>query len=384
MSPRATAERIVHGNSIVGSESLEGMKACFLLPAHWSHTLGGAEIQARYIMAQLLQRGGARVYYLCRHTTVADDEGASVMKVGASGVLARYMYCVDARRVLQALNTIRPDVLYVRVDSPYLGLAAWYRKRHRCTLIWHIANERDVRRLEWRGLRTLLRFADRKIFEYGIPRADIIIGQARYQDSLLQRNFGRECTAIIPNAHPMPPSIIKPETPKRVIWVGSIKPNKHPERYLELARRFEDDKRVEFLMVGPIQDRMWEQRLPGFVNGISNLKYLGEQPHERVLALLGSAHILVSTGGVEGFPNVFIEAWLSRTAVVSYEVDPDGVLTDQRLGLLSGNSERLAQDVRELIEDDARLTDLSERAFQYARDHHSLANAGRVADFFFR
>ena len=166
------------------------MKICFLLPAHWSGNLGGAELQVKYIMDALREEGGHEIYYITRETSLSNDNGVKIYQINYGSYLSKFVHYVDYSQVMALLKQIAPDVIYTRVDSSYVGMAARYCKNHNCRLIWHIAHQRDVEKYKIASLKSLLIYPDRKIFEYGIKNADAIIGQAEYQDGLLRKNFG--------------------------------------------------------------------------------------------------------------------------------------------------------------------------------------------------
>ncbi len=358
------------------------MKVCFILPAHWSGILGGAEIQVRYIMDALRKEGIYDIYYICRSTSLTDDDGIKIYQINQDQFLTKFMRCVDYAQVMKFLEVIQPDIIYTRVDVPYVGMAARYCQKHDCKLIWHIAHVQDVSQYRVKNKRSFLRYIDRKIFEYGVKRADVIIGQAAYQNQLLQKNYGVPCTAIIPNFHPEAKLIKKENKPIKIVWVASIKASKQPHIFLQLAKAFQEHANVEFTMIGAIQNSEWEGKLQQEVNQIKNLSYLGELPLEKVNEILAASHIFVNTSKAEGFPNTFIQAWLRKVAVVSLLIDPDFVLKNNNLGGASGNLEQLIQDVSFLINQPEERQQIAERSYQFAIKNYSLSNIKLLLPYF--
>src|SRR5690606_12542002 len=90
------------------------------------------------------------------------------------------------------------------------------------------------------------------------------------------------------------------------------------------------------------------------------------------------SHLLVSTSEQEGFPNIFIQAWMREVPVVSL-VDPDGVLTRQRIGIRASTDDELIAAVRSLLTDSATRRQYAERARRYPLQQYSLRNAERLA-----
>jgi glycosyltransferase involved in cell wall biosynthesis len=290
-------------------------------------------------------------------------------------------YVLDYARVLDALRQIHPDVIYVRNATAYLGMACRYARSSPCTLVWHIASSEDVGRFRLRGLRTApFDYIDRKMIDYGIRHAHYIIGQARYQDDLLRRNYGRPCDLIVGNWHPPPAQACVKGRGVKIVWIANVKPLKKPEAFVDLADRLGDIEEVEFLMIGRPASGEYQQLLETRIGKVKRLRYLGAKSIDEVNQILAEAHIFVNTSEYEGFPNTFIQAWWREVPVVSLHVDPDDVLKKEGLGLHSGSFETLVRDTRTLIEDRELRARMGAKARAYARENHSLEkNLGRLA-----
>lgn len=360
------------------------MKICFLLPAHWTAVLGGSEIQIKYLIDALIERGDFDITYICRHTAETHIQGVLICRIkhNSANRLARTIHSLDYFQILNFLEQLSPDAIYTRTDSPYVGIAARYCKHSKCRLVWHIAHQRDVERYKIRDLRSLVGAMDRKLFEYGVRRADVIIGQAKYQDLLLRDNFGRACTDIIPNFHPEAGPIEKKDDQISVVWVANVKRAKRPGAFLALAKALARCREVHFLMIGSIQDDYWKGRLQKEIDGLDNLTYLGGLPLDEVNEILSKSHIFVNTSESEGFPNTFVQAWLRKVVVVSLSVDPDDILSKGGYGYLSGEVGKLIEDVQYLATHDSERRSMAERSFKYALDTYSLRNIDRLLTHF--
>jgi glycosyltransferase involved in cell wall biosynthesis len=239
--------------------------------------------------------------------------------------------------------------------------------------------------LEGRNL--LRRYLEKRSVEYAIRNADRIVTQTAHQARLLEQHYGRKADAIIPNFQPAPRETLDKSGPLTVVWIASLKPWKHPEAFVELAARLSDLPGVRFLLVGPWAagggQRRWVEELTQRMQRTANLEYLGPRTQAEVNAILATAHVFVNTSAHEGFPNTFIQAWSREVAVVSLHVDPDGLLTTQRLGMFCGGSqEQLASNVRQLLADPALRAQYTARGSAHARSQHSLTNAYVLADLF--
>lgn len=224
------------------------MKICFLMLAHWTGTLGGAETQVRYIMNHLHQNTNHDLSMVCRHTGCTSENGMPIYTTKPIKPLHRYFKSADYFSVRRLLEFIQPDVIYTRVSSPFVAFAADYCRTHSRQLIYHIAHIEDVVPASFSTLRTIPKLLERPLYEWGLRNANTIIAQARYQQELLKRHYGLDCAAIIPNVHPVPESQLSSSGVKTVIWVGSLKSVKRPHLFIELAKRLSEMTELEFVM----------------------------------------------------------------------------------------------------------------------------------------
>jgi len=214
---------------------------------------------------------------------------------------------------------------------------------------------------------------DRLFLNYGIRNADIIAGQTKQQNDLLERHFRRKCDVFIPIGHPFPVQEIKKSEKIRVLWIGNLKPLKQPEIFVRLAGEIGRTNNVSFVMMGrPDGSRKWLAELMEQISVIPNLHYLGEVSQDEVNRRLSEGHILVNTSQYEGFSNTFVQAWMRRVPVVSLTVDPDNVLVRQRIGFCSGTFAKLCSDIRGLVENKVLRKEMGLRACHFARKNHSL------------
>jgi glycosyltransferase involved in cell wall biosynthesis len=357
------------------------LKLCIVNP--FEHG-GGAEYQISLLIDALSASGRYEVYYLShfpdQRTRVRNYRS---VRIGSGGSMPKMGYLMDARSLYGALSEIRPAAIYQRVACAYTGICAAYSRRCSIPLIWHAAHDTEVTGEGLDAARNVLRvWVERRAVEYGIRRATRIVVQTRHQAQLLRDRFGRTADAVIANFHPPAPEMLDKSGPVTVVWIANLKPWKRPEAFVRLARELRGCRDVRFVMVGArapdAGNEGWQNTLLRDIEDTPNLRYLGHLPQDDVNALLATSHVFVNTSTQEGFPNTFIQAWLRDVAVVSLQVDPDGVLDRERVGIAAGTGEGLAEAVRGLIEDPARRSALAARGRDHAKRHHSLCNAGEL------
>lgn len=168
----------------------------------------------------------------------------------------------------------------------------------------------------------------------------------------------------------------------RIVWIGNFKNIKRPEIFVKLAKDFEKFPELEFIMIGSMPNRRRWHDLMEEANQIEGFKYKGNLPQGEFNAILAQAHILVNTSRFEGFPNTFIQAWMRKVPVVSLSVNPDNVLSDYGIGLVSENYEGLLREVERLIEDSVFRNEIGDKAQVYAYKNHSDNNISELIRHF--
>ena len=352
------------------------------MPAHWAALMGGAEMQVRMLVERLVDLDAFDVHCLARNTDPHHlGDGYSVHRIPPRRRLAG-TYLLDVPDVVRLLHRLQPDVIYQRVACSYTGAAAYFARKYRRRMVWHVSSDRNLMPVPWRlSMRSPFEQLNRRFIDYGARRADVIIVQNLAQAELLRRNYGRSDAVHIPNFHSVP-TLPPTKTNDRflVCWIGNIKELKQPELFLRLASDLRSRSNVEFCMVGAPQmkRKAWESLLTK-IRALPNLRYSGFQPHEAIDDLLSAAHVLVNTSSVEGFSNTFIEAWLREVPVVSLSVNPDGVFDGDRFGICAhGSYERLRDGVEGLITDSIVRARMGQRARAFARERFSERNIGQV------
>ncbi len=348
---------------------------------HWSGATGGAEIQVRYLIEHILRSTQHDVYYVCRKANLTEDNTLNVTQIGYNRFLGRYLKAIDYKNLMAALKEIRPDVIYTRVSSAYVGIAADYCARHGAKLVYHIAHQNDLEPLRVTRVRDLPQTIDRHFFVRGLRRADLVIGQAHYQNELLQKRFQRSCSAVIANFHPVPEPSAKDDGKINVLWVANIKNKKRPEIFVRLARALAHVPNAQFGMIGACRPGTpsWK-RLTAASEELPNFLYCGGKPLEFVNEQLAKSHIFVNTSVAEGFPNTFIQSWLREVPVVTLSVDPDDLIKQHRLGMHSGTFEQLVLDTQQLIRDPHLRGEMGRRARVFATENNGMDNAQQIVE----
>lgn len=355
-----------------------------MAPAHWEAVRGGAQYQIDCLLKALIPLQQFEIYYLARRIKEGwQPSGYRVVRIGKKSSVPRLGYWVDARSLSRTLRELRPQVIYQRVGCGYTGICAYYARHHQARLIWHVAHDSDVMPdtyLEDDGF--VRRRLEKLSIEYGIRNAHDIVVQSEHQARLLERNYGRLASGVVPNFHPPASETLDKSGPMTVVWIANLKPWKQPDVLLRLAGRLQDIPQLRFLMVGAppgayLSD--WYADLQRSAQAAGNVEILGGLAQEQVNELLARSHVFVNTSLHEGFPNTFIQAWLREAAVVSLHVNPDRILDREGIGIHAGSEDQLERAVRSLVTDPQQRAAVVERARRYALKRHSMQNALSLA-----
>ena len=277
----------------------------------------------------------------------------------------------EAARIWRALRAADAGVTIVRAATPAVGVAALYCKVHRRRLIFSSANDSDF------APESSERSLTRRLYRLGARLADVIVVQSREQSTLARRAFPCEREIVhIPSfyepADDLGDLAAEPDT---LLWIGRVRAEKAPLRYIELARAIPD---ARFVMV-PVElgSKVEYRELRDAASTVPNLELRDRIPHAELMKLVANAVAVVNTSHVEGLPNVFLEAWARGVPVLTLECDPDGVIERHGLGIAaSGSWERFVAGARELLATRLRREELSGRTRAYVDEVHSPDSVG--------
>lgn len=345
---------------------------------------GGAEVQA-FIKARYLARAGHDVVYLTSNPGEVPEEEV----VEGIRVIRKLRMPFPLRNTLTIFREIlrlRPCIVYTRMNWAALlpvGIASkivpartlWFATEDATLQHWFNLRStmdaaKDYRKNKLKLLPLFVNaFLEDLFFNMGLKLMDSVYAQNQLQKEILKSRFGKEAQ-IFKSVQEIP-SVPPEKSPvPTILWAGNFGKRKRPEIFVELARKLPS---YRFIMLGRIRETMKSI----LENAPPNLVYAGYVPFEESERFFERAWVYVNTSekGREGFPNTFIQAWKYGTAVVSMNVDPDGLLSHKGLGILTGNSlEKTAEAIRKLVEDEKMRKEITTRAYEYVKEHHSVKN----------
>jgi glycosyltransferase involved in cell wall biosynthesis len=294
-----------------------------------------------------------------------ERDGVELVEIGASRGPRPLRTLLRVARICRTVWALPSPVLVQRIAGPETGLLAIISKLRRRRFVYSSANvvDFDYPKLRPGRLKVLL-------FGMGVRLADEIVVQTPEQVELCRARFGRTPRMIKSVAE----SADRPRgAPEAFLWVGRTDWYKHPEAYVELARRLPE---ARFRMVPMPMNDEGERRIEALrrsAREVPNLQLLEARPRAELAALIESAVAMVNTSDYEGMPNVFLEGWTRGVPALALAHDPDGVIEREQLGEFAGGSQdRLVELARTLWERRDDQAELADRCREYVAREHAL------------
>lgn len=262
----------------------------------------------------------------------------------------------------KALERSEADIYYWSCAEYVTGLLAAFCAKHRKRFVLRVAHDADC----IPGKQLIRLWRDRKLYEYGLRRADMVFVQTAKQQQLLARHYGVSST-VVNMVVEEPAEDLNGVRDIDVLWVNNMRPFKRPEVLLEVAALCPD---VHFTMIGgPVPGlESYYQTIMKRAQSLPNLTALGPVSYAEVNGFFARSKIFVNTSGSEGFPNSFLQAWIRAVPVVSF-FDPDGLIDSRVLGIRVSSVEQMGRALSALLNDAVRYAEMAA-----AVRRHALAN----------
>ena len=287
-----------------------------------SDFIGGAELQQLLIGEELVKRGHRVSYMTLDHgqglvAQEGDFQIIATYKPGEGVPFLRFFY-PRLPKLWSALCRSDADIYYLRCAGFLIAPVTLWCRLNRRKVMFCGANDPD-----FDPDKLKLSPRDKFLFFWGLKRCDAVVVQNKKQQELLKRNFGRQGVVISNGFAGVNGMIAKGNF---ILWVATIKPHKRPEIFIELAKRFPNER---FIMVGGMYKRQksFYEGIVERAKTVPNLEFKGFLPLEEVEKLFTQTKVFVNTSEHEGFPNTFLQAWRRGIPVLSL-LDPDHLLSD--------------------------------------------------------
>ena len=331
--------------------------------------VGGEQVQ-QTLIARALQKRGYEVSMVTYDHGQLDGQvwhGVKVYKAYRQNQGIRGLRYFHPRwtGLWSALARANADVYYTSCAGMEVGLAALFCRFNRRGLVFRLASDSDAD-----PKRLLIRYArEKKLYEYGLRRADIVLSQHDGQRESLLRNYARSSMVADMLVESPSQELTLDQRSIDVLWVSNIRNLKRPDLFLELASKIEG--RVIHMVGGAdsgnphLYEKITQQS-----SCLKNFVFHGHVPYKDVGEIYDSSKVFVNTSEIEGFPNSFLQSWRRGIPVVSF-FDPSGLIHREKLGYIVRSIEEMRNAVIRLLTDVGEWHACSQRCRRYMQDHHS-------------
>jgi glycosyltransferase involved in cell wall biosynthesis len=281
-----------------------------------------------------------------------------------------------------SLRDLNADIYYCRIRD-YRHIFAWLAARRvKAKFILGIASDLDILnfKMRWKyfyinNLRKPYVYFDGILIEIIYPwllrKSDYVFVQhSDQQKILLRKNVNSVVFPNLIDLNNIP--VLSNPVRKDFIYVGWLDKRKG---FIELFELIKRAPQYTFKVIGPTRDKeaydIYEK-----LKSFPNVSLLGKLSHSETINHIANSIALISTSQMEGFPNIFIEAWACGIPVLSLYFDPGGVIKREQLGeVADGNIEKLLKNMSSVKNTD----EFSKRAKTYVEHNHVL-NSERLRE----
>ncbi len=362
-----------------GKIKKDNLKICFvslssypLLKGINSGYVGGAEMQQVEIAKELKKRGHEISFMTYGKN---NDNKNSLDRIQIFSVYDRnhakdYSILKKAFFIYKKMKEVDADIYFCRAGSP--GISSIFCKLNKKILIKSIATDAEVARESLIKKNWFIDYLLKIANWLDLKLSDTIVSQSEFQKLKLKERFNLNST-VIKNSLDVSLQFNKKSSGDYLLWVGTIRSIKQPELLLKVAQYFPDYKFV--IIGGKGENSEYFKKIKNTAEKIKNINFKGFVSPQEIYYYYQKAILLINTSKTEGFPNIFLEAWLHFIPVVSLNVDPDEIISRYKLGFHSKTFEQMLINIETLLKDKELLEMMGKNGRKYVEENHDIRKA---------
>jgi len=267
----------------------------------------------------------------------------------------------------KSIKKYNPDFIMQGCATMNTGILAFIAKLLGKPFIHRIGSDMDV---DGRIDRTFSKWY-LSIYYYGIRNASHISCQNKYQYNILIKRYPNKSISILHNPYFIKEhSYTKNNEKEYIAWVGNFRYEKNLPALAKIAVELPQYK---FKIAGTKFAKTDEDSAKGLVKleKLINVEFVGHITNDSIPEFLSKAYCLLNTSRLEGFSNTFLEAWAVGVPVISTKnVNPDNIITDYNVGIITDSYEDLPQVLDDLIER-KKHKEFEQRCIEYVSNNHN-------------
>ena len=334
------------------------------------HGVGGAELQ-QTLLAKALAAQGYDVSMVVADYGQPDGavwDGIKAYKAyrPRAGIPGLRFIHPRWTRLWAAMKRARADIYYTSCAGALLGQVVLFARLHGAQVVFRIASNSDCD-----PAALLIRYwRDKRLYRYGLRRADLVLAQTPGQQQALLKNFRRESRVVasMTDTNGRRPGF--EERDISVLWVGNIRALKRPELLLEAAGKL---PQLQFHIIGgpmPGAESLYEKVRDAAARA-PNVHFHGPIPYQEVGDFYERARVFVGTSEIEGFPNTYLQAWARGTPVVAF-LDPEHLIARNGMGRAVTSVAQMCAEIVALSDDRCAWEIASQRSREYMDNRFNL------------
>jgi glycosyltransferase involved in cell wall biosynthesis len=357
------------------------MKVCFwgdIGKALSGNTSGGGELQVALIAKTLAGSGNEVV--IVDHDAKEDfitEDGIKVFKIDGwnNGIRIIRTFTHRLPRFYRSLKAQQADIYYGRIRDFRQILVYLAARKVKGKFVLGLASNLDALNILMRlryhhfvnfsGLWGIFNgILIEVVYPFLLRKADLVLVQHEGQKDILLKKHIK--STVFPNIFDLNnQSVIRDPHHEYFIYVGELNKRKGFVDFFEIVKKA---PMHSFKVVGQPSGKTGfsiYEKLKSF----KNVTLSGRLSHSDTKVQIANSKGLISTSPMEGFPNIFIEAWSCGVPVFSLYVDPGKTIEKEDLGIVAhGNQEILLRAL-----DKISITDkFVSRAKTYVNSKHAL------------
>ena len=358
------------------------MKIAFLAESFLpdkSTGINGSQVQM-YNLALAFKKAGLDIHYISLsnvHQRIDEfSDGITLHWIPHKDYIFSWYHHINIFNTI--LDQVQPDIIYQRGRSPLTYMAAKWSQTHKIKFIWgtnaddcceYWKNTTFLNKTSKALWRKVLLFPEKItqdiLIHKGMRDADQVVNQTYHQKNRLSKNFNK--TGIVLPSYFLPPSATESyKKEKIVLWIANLTREKQPELFIKFAEQ-NQDLEWKFILGGGTPDKKYWQSLLDQAAQLKNIKIIGRVAFEDNQKYFSQASLFVNTCFNEGISNTFVQAWLNRTPVLSFNHDPNDWIKTYNLGYCAhGNEEQFLHHGRTLLENYEQIEAIKENCQQFA------------------
>ncbi len=364
------------------------MKVCFwgnIARALNGKPDGGGEIQLA-VIARALAKAGHEVV-IVDYITAEDlvtAEGIKVFKIKAwnKGIRGIRTFTHRLPQLYSILRAQNADIYYCIIRDFRHIIAYWAARKVNAQFIIAMASDLDTmstsgrfkyrRYIEFWGLWGVFNNAlIELVYPFLLRKADKVFAQHEGQkEILLKRGIESVIFSNIISSSQIPET--KDRTRKDFVYVGELSMRKGFYEFFELVNKAPQHF---FIVVGQPSGKTscyYYEKLKSY----ENVSLLGRLSHTDTMIQIANSKALISTSPMEGFPNVFIEAWACGIPVISLQFDPGDIFEKENLGHIAhGDLNKLVNAMNNIETNN----DFANRAKAFVENNYML-NSNKIEE----